>query len=106
SIGPVNALTDVGAYSTSASYYGTYDQSGLVYDWNEAVIGSHRGMRGGSWDGGASDLPSSFRNSTEPANHSNVVGFRLATSVVPEPGTALFGMACVGVAALRRRRRA
>ncbi len=27
-------------------------------------------------------------------------------AAVPEPGTALFGMACVGVAALRRRRRA
>jgi len=27
-------------------------------------------------------------------------------STVPEPGTALFGIACVGVAALRRRRRA
>ena len=30
----------------------------------------------------------------------------LAFDPVPEPGTALFGMACVGVAALRRRRRA
>jgi len=30
----------------------------------------------------------------------------LTLSSVPEPGTALFGIACVGVAALRRRRRA
>ena len=29
-----------------------------------------------------------------------------ATTVVPEPGTALFGIACVGVSAFRRRRRA
>ena len=30
----------------------------------------------------------------------------IAIGPVPEPGTALFGLACVGVAALRRRRRA
>jgi hypothetical protein len=33
-------------------------------------------------------------------------GSATAVAPVPEPGTALFGMACVGVAALRRRRRA
>lgn len=30
----------------------------------------------------------------------------LSIEAVPEPGTALFGLACVGIAALRRRRRA
>ena len=46
-----NALTDVGAYGlNSDSAYGTNDQAGNVFEWNDAVIsGSSRGLRGGSW---------------------------------------------------------
>jgi sulfatase modifying factor 1 len=37
-----NALTDVGAYgANSVSFYGTNDQGGNVWEWNEAVIGSN-----------------------------------------------------------------
>lgn len=37
--GLTSYLTDVGAYgATSASFYGTNDQGGNVYEWNDAVI--------------------------------------------------------------------
>jgi hypothetical protein len=47
-----NYLTDVGAFSGSASYYGTFDQSGNVSQWNDlsGVGGATRGWRGGSWN--------------------------------------------------------
>ena len=32
----VGNTTDVGAYTGSASYYGTFDQNGNVWDWNES----------------------------------------------------------------------
>ena len=43
-----NYLTAVGAYTDSASYYGTYDQGGNVWEWNDTIISSARGLRGGS----------------------------------------------------------
>jgi formylglycine-generating enzyme required for sulfatase activity len=47
-----NYLTDVGAFSGSASYYGTFDQSGNVSQWNDlsGAGGGTRGWRGGSWN--------------------------------------------------------
>ncbi len=97
-------LTDVGAYGPdSASYYGTNDQGGNVWEWNDAVISdSMRGMRGGSWNNSEGSLRSSNRNNPAPTYESNNVGFRVAS--VPEPGfvvlTVLFGM--FGVARRRR----
>lgn len=41
--------THVGAYTGSASPYGTFDQGGNVYEWNEQIVGSSRGRRGGGW---------------------------------------------------------
>ncbi|MCU0782396.1 MAG: SUMF1/EgtB/PvdO family nonheme iron enzyme, partial [Akkermansiaceae bacterium] len=49
---PGMALTDVGAYgANSDSFYGTNDQGGNVWEWNDAVYGSYRMLRGGSWYG-------------------------------------------------------
>jgi formylglycine-generating enzyme len=57
-----NYLTGVGAYGLGAtSAYGTNDQGGNVWEWNDMLIGFTRGLRGGGWsDGGGSD--SSYRN--------------------------------------------
>ncbi len=61
-------ITDVGAYGlNSDSAYGTNDQAGNVFEWNDAVIsGSSRGLRGGAWLANASDLPASARGSSAP----------------------------------------
>jgi formylglycine-generating enzyme required for sulfatase activity len=42
-------LTPVGAFSGSASYYGTYDQGGNLWEWTETMLDSGRIVMGGFW---------------------------------------------------------
>jgi sulfatase modifying factor 1 len=107
-----NYLTDVGAFTNSASFYGTFDQSGNVYQWNDltGAAGSSRGLRGGNWSGDAFNVSSSHRYPYDPSNVDNFgLGFRLASPVaVPEPSTwvmAAGGVACAGWGVWRRRKR-
>jgi sulfatase modifying factor 1 len=95
---------DVGN-SGVGSAYGTYGQGGNVWEWNEAVIGSSRGLRGGDWYILGSDyLHASNRSSYYPADEGYNVGFRVAS--VPEPGSiTLLLCGLVGVLLWRRRRR-
>ena len=89
-----NYLTDVGAFSGSGSSYGTFDQSGNVFQWNDldglASSGSTRGLRGGDFiNSPGFYLASSHSNSDNPSYESNIIGFRLASptsspSSVPE----------------------
>ncbi|MCP5462825.1 MAG: SUMF1/EgtB/PvdO family nonheme iron enzyme [bacterium] len=74
--------TEVGAYDESESPYGTYDQSGNVWEWNEALIsGVNRGLRGGSWNNDAIYLPSSNRDVYfPPTSEAGALGFRVASS--------------------------
>ena len=60
--------TNVGSYSGDRSSYGTFDQGGNVWEWNDAVIGSSRGLRAGSWNDYDSDLASSSRYYYVPAD--------------------------------------
>ncbi|MCX6872206.1 MAG: SUMF1/EgtB/PvdO family nonheme iron enzyme [Verrucomicrobia bacterium] len=94
---PGMALTDVGAYgANSASYYGTNDQGGNVWEWNDAVIsGSSRGMRGGSWANASFDygygtpgLTSAFRKNYGPQVEDATSGFRVAGVPAPIPSVA------------------
>jgi len=94
-----NYLTDVGAFTGSGSFYGTFDQSGDVFQWNDldGQPGSTRGLRGGSWGYYVSTDTSSAQFAVvAPSTESGSVGFRLAGPVVPEPST--YALACTGLA--------
>ncbi|MBN1488332.1 MAG: SUMF1/EgtB/PvdO family nonheme iron enzyme [Phycisphaerae bacterium] len=99
-------LTDVGAYVWTHSAYGTYDQTGNVAEWNEAIAEpAKRGIRDGSWaspmcKGEPTHIGRTAEGYGDPMSESSVLGFRIAT--IPEPGTlVLFALSAW---ALRRRR--
>ncbi|MDP7163255.1 MAG: PEP-CTERM sorting domain-containing protein, partial [Phycisphaerae bacterium] len=74
-----------------------------VWEWNEAMIGSTRGIRGGAYHIGSYyyDLRSSTRIGDYPSNEYYDLGFRVAS--VPEPcSLVLLGLG--GLTLMRRRR--
>ena len=80
-------MTTVGsAGPLSDSFYGTADQGGNVWEWNEALIGGLRGSRGGSFKFLAGGLRSSDRGINFPSSEDDNLGFRVATA--PKPGDA------------------
>jgi formylglycine-generating enzyme required for sulfatase activity len=95
--------TEVGEFENSDSPYGTFDQGGNVYEWNEAVFyGSLRGVRGGSFKHGHAGLRASDRSIYFfPTFEDSGFGFRV--SEVPEPCSA--ALLLVGSLALARYRR-
>ena len=97
-------LTDVGAYSQSPSAYGTFDQTGNVFQWNEALVSGTgaRGIRGGSWNLDDGALPSLNRDLLYLPNYANFfIGFRVAS--IPEP-TGMIGWVFGAVVLLRRKK--
>lgn len=105
-----NYLTEVGAFTNSASYYGTFDQSGNVREWID-TISNMPALRGGPWGNPQPlDQSSTDRVASNPADNVNFVsGFRLSSPIaVPEPSTwviGFVGLACGTWRALRRRDR-
>lgn len=97
-------LTDVGAYALAASPYGTFDQMGNLWEWNEAIFVSNRGRRGGSWNTAFATLAADpgMGSLSPTGTDSNQSGFRVA-SAVPEPGT--MGLLGIGAVLLAYRRR-
>ena len=76
-----NYLTDVGAFTNSASYYGTYDQNGNVYQWNDLDGEStpYRGLAGGYWFAGANAMQATIYSTNSLSGTDNGTGFRLAS---------------------------
>jgi len=105
-------LTDVGAFTGSASFCGTSDQSGNVTEWNDltGAAGPTRGLRGGDWNdtGSPYGVSSASHGEVSPSAAFNDVGFRLA-GVVPEIDPAGLGGVLAllsGALGLLERRRA
>jgi formylglycine-generating enzyme required for sulfatase activity len=90
----VGSPLNVGSYTGSPSPYGTFDQGGNVWEWNETIVGAGRGIRGGAEHIAASFMAAATQQSSTPTAEENLVGFR----VVPEPGVLM--QLGAGVAAL------
>jgi len=71
-------VTTVGS-ATATSFYGAFDMGGNLWEWNEAVIASSRGFRGGSWNFSVFDLRSSGRLNYNPTFEFDYFGFRVAS---------------------------
>lgn len=85
-------VTTVGTNGGS-SFYGTYDQCGNIYEWNESVISSARGIRGGFYESLANEISSTYRSSYPATSNNGGIGFRVATYTNP---SSLSGFVTVG----------
>lgn len=90
---PVHYRTEVGEHENSESAYGTFDQAGNVWEWNEALVDpaypAYRGLRGGNWDSTYDDLQGSGRgNYNYPTLENPGSGFRVA-AYVPRPASGI-----------------
>lgn len=97
----IDNTVPVGSYS--ANYYGTFDQGGNVWEWNDTAIqGLYRGLRGGSFvlyfDFG---LQADNRTFAPAETELLYTGFRV--SQVPGPSAVVL-LAIGGFGALRRGR--
>ena len=107
-VGSPDYLSDVGAYAMSESLFGTFDQGGNVWEWNEDIIASgetwaSRVLRGGSFSFDESFLHAAGRDYYPDleVNFLGTIGFRVAA--VPEPGSV--GLLAAGALIVLRRRR-
>jgi len=101
-IGSPYYRTEVGTHENSDSPYGTFDQGGNMFEWNEAVpFESCRSLRGSSFSYGDTSMRASTRNNgIGPSIEQDDVGFRV--SEVPEPCSIAI-LALGAVWTLRRR---
>jgi formylglycine-generating enzyme len=84
-IGSPYYRTVVGEFELSDSTYGTFDQGGNVWEWNEtALFSSMRGLRGGGLGYFSIGLHAAPHPFDPPSLEINSLGFRVAS--IPEPG--------------------
>jgi formylglycine-generating enzyme required for sulfatase activity len=102
-----DVLTDVGAFSLAAGSYGTFDQGGNVWEWNDGYSGStsswSRGLRGSSWYDSQNLMSAPYDGNGPETLYSegDNVGFRVV--VVPEPNVV--GLLALGMALLAWKRK-
>ena len=107
-IGPPYYRTEVGEWENSASPYGTFDQGGNVWEWDESLAGpdgERRGVRGSQFrETYDHHLHAEDRGNFLPTEERPGIGFRVAC--IPEPGsiTLLVCGAMFGLIWRRRRR--
>ena len=99
--------TVVGEFQNSESAYGTFDQGGNVWEWNETVLDVgyivFRGLYGGAFNTPDRFLSASDeRRGGEPSWEDGNIGFRIA--YIPEPATlALLLLGCIAASQRRGR---
>jgi len=105
-IGSPYYATEVGEFENSGSPYGTFDQGGNMWEWNETAIDStKRGVRGGAWDAASWQPVATNRLSSSPTSQFSSRGFRVASvASVPEPGSLIMlaGLFGLGIVMVRR----
>ena len=97
--------TVTGEFQNSDSPYGTFDQGGNIWEWNEGIVSAtYRIMRGGAFNSVGDSLCSSSRSGLLPSHETSYSGFRVAQAV-PEPSSLMVLAGGVGmILGLRRRR--
>jgi hypothetical protein len=105
-----NVTTVGSAGAGSASHYGTFDQGGNVWEWNEATVGpNNRVLRGSSFNNNNIGMQSSNRDFSLNATLENdFAGFRVSSlAPIPEPSAyaAILGCLGLGLALVRRKGR-
>ena len=75
-----NYLTDVGAFPNSSSFYGTFDQTGNIWEWNDldGTASASKGLRGGAYTSTPPYLKSTYRMGYLATRYNPNGGFRLA----------------------------
>jgi len=79
----IGTATDVGSFSGSGSFYGTFDQTGNVFQWTDldGTADPYRSYRGGNWGSSSTNVSARFTAVTDPSSESWGRGFRLASPV-------------------------
>lgn len=92
--------TEIGAHENSEGPYGTFDQGGNVWEWNEAILDTwnYRGHRGGAFVNDDYYLHAAHRD--HGCYEYGCIGFRLAE--VPEPASV--SLLLLGAVAMLRMR--
>ena len=96
---------DVGDYAESA--YGTYDQGGNLWEWNDAVSEDKRNVRGGAYFSTEEELLRTFSFDQDALEEMSAVGFRVSSlAPIPEPSAlaVIFGSLTFSFAMVRRKR--